>query len=573
MSQLDAKRLAAFHANLQRYAFLKEREDYEDSLAAFFQGAWSSIDSAEYQPSWAIDALCDHLEAVTLGHIPRLLINFPPRCSKTSVTSVAWPAWTWARSQKSFWSGTGVKFLCASYGANLALNISNTTRRLIDSPWYQERWGDRVQILEDQDAKVRFDIEGGGSRQATSVGGSLLGLGGDILVIDDPHNTETEKKVETDADRVKVQSWWKELSSTRLNSPKQSAIVVVMQRLHQGDLSGVILKDMENDGEDWVHLMLPMRHDTTRHCVTVQLPQYDDEEPWEDPRVEEGELLWPERFGETEIARIESRLGPYMAAGRLQQRPVPKGGSIIMRDWWQLWDQTEAQKYGLEWTAGRKEFPHCELVVASLDTSMGEKEENDFNALTVWGIFQDRGKNRRAMLMFAWAKRLKLHGKLIEARPGEARVNFEARQREEFGLIEWVADTCKRYRVRRLLIENKTRGRDVANEINRLYMRENWGVELLEPVGDKVSRTHAIVPMFTDNGIWAPNTKWAEAVISQSEMFPRDDHDDLHDTVTMFLGWARSNGILQMADEMSAALRDEAAYQPPLQSVAAQYGV
>ena len=567
---VDPTKVTALQEKIERYYVQEARERYEGNLTEFLQGAWSSIDSAVYQQCWAIDAICDHLEAVSLGHIPRLLINVPPRCSKTTVASICWPAWTWARTEESYWSGSKVKFLCGSYNGVLAMSSANTMRRLLMSTWYQKLWGKKFELTEDQNTKNRFDNTLGGSRQSTSVGGSLLGLGGDILIVDDPHNTETEKVVETDTDRIKVESWWKELSGTRLNSPKESAIVVVMQRLHERDLSGVIL---DSDDEDWTHLMIPMEHDTLRHNVTVKLPQYDDDEPWEDPRTEEGELMWPERFGEVEVARIKSRLGVYMAAGRLQQEPVPKGGGIIKRDWWLPWDSTTAQEYGLEWNAGRKEFPHFELVVGSVDTSYGRKEENDYNAMTVWGIWLDKAKNRRAMLMYAWAKRMPLRGRLVDIIPGEAKVNFEARQREAFGLIELIADTCKRYKVRRLLVENKTRGQDVADEIKRLFARENFGVELLEPVGDKTSRTHSIVPLFNDDGIWAPNTKWAEQVITQSASFPKADHDDLHDTVTQFLNWARENGLLTLAEETSAMDTEVSLFQHHTRSVAEQYGV
>lgn len=488
----------------------------------------------------------------------------------TIITSIMWPAWTWARTDRTFWSGPAVKFLCGSYNASLALDNANKMRRLLDSPFYQKHWGGKFYLQDDENTKSSFVNTFQGARKSTSVGGSLLGIGGDIIVIDDPHNTETEKVVETDTDRLKVTSWWREVSGTRLNDPKKSAIVVVMQRLHEGDLSGVILD--ENEGE-WTHLMLPMRYEPARHCVTVKLPQYSDEEPWEDPRVEEDELLWPERFGEAEVRRSERNLGPYMAAGRLQQAPSPKGGGIIKRDWWRPWDAEEAKRYGLEWTPTRKEFPDMELVVGSLDTAFGEKEENDFSAMTVWGIWVDRNKNRRAMLMFAWNKRLPLHGVEITPLPGEPKEVFLARRRESFGLVELVADTCKRYKVKRLLIENKTRGTDVANEVRRLYMRDNFGVELVNPVKDKVSRTHAVVPLFTDNGVWAPDTRWAEAVITQCQSFPKADHDDMHDTVTQFLSWARNNELLVRAEEMGAALEEEARYQPPKQSVGEMYGV
>jgi predicted phage terminase large subunit-like protein len=353
-----------------------------------------------------------------------------------------------------------------------------------------------------------------------------------------------------------------------------------MQRLHAGDLSGLILKAVENDEEDWVHLCIPMEYESRRRCVTVVLPQYVDEEsdekpePWSDPRTVEGDLMWPRRFGTKEIERMKRRLGPYMAAGRLQQSPIPRGGGIIDRDWWQLWDNVEANRYGLAWTDQRKEFPPCELICGSLDTSYGEKDENSYNAMTVWGVWVDRNKNRRAMLMFGWQKHLKLHGALLTPKPNEAKVQFQERQKREWGLVEWVADTCKRYGIKRLIIEDKTRGRDVANELVRQYARENWGIQLIPVSSDKVSRTHSIVPMFTDNMIWAPWTKWSEEVLTDCELFPKGEHNDLHDTVTQFLNWARENEILIMADEMSAALDDQMRYQGnPTDTVANSYGV
>lgn len=570
-----AKQLITLRERIDRFDLLEARDNYENNFGAFLEGAWSQIDSAPFQTCFAIDAMCDHVEAATLGHIPRLLINIPPRCAKTSVISVAWNAWIWARSEINFLSGPQVKFLSASYNTNLSLQSSNKTRRLLLSPWYQRYWGDRFTLRLDQNSKSLFDNTCGGSRIATSVRGSLLGLGGDVISVDDPQNTETEKKIETDADRKLVASWWQELSTTRLNDPKKSIIVVCMQRLHSGDLSGIILKAMENDEEDWCHLMIPMEHDSRRHCVTVVLPQYEgNSEPWSDPRTEDGELMWPERFGVREIERMKRRLGIYMAAGRLQQSPIPKGGGIIQRDWWQLWNNEEASRYGLAWTQHRKEFPPCELICGSIDTSYGEKDENSYNAMTVWGVWIDRNKNRRAMLMYGWQRHIKLHGKLLTALPNEAKVQFQERQKREWGLVELVADTCKRYGVQRLLIENKTRGRDVANELVRLYARENWGVQLLPVTGDKVSRVHSVVSMFTDGMIWAPETKWSEEVLTDVELFPKGEHNDLTDTVSMFLSWARQNEILLLGDEMDAALEDQMRYQGrPDDTVANSYGV
>jgi predicted phage terminase large subunit-like protein len=575
--------LAALRVKVDKFELTEARERYEGSLSEFVKGAWSSIDSAEYQESFVIDAMCDHLECVTFGHIKRLLINVPPRCSKTSVVSIMYPAWVWARSDISFWSGPQVKFLCASYDHGLALESSNKSRRLMMSPWFQKHWPGKIELLTDQNLKTNFGNTAGGARVSTSVASQILGRGGDILIADDLNKVKNDE-VETADERNAVKDFWSEYSSTRLNDPKRSAIIGVQQRVHQSDMSGLIL----DSDEDWVHICIPMRYEANRHCVTVKLPQYDPPFVWEDPRGEiaeeqghDGQLMWPERFGEKEVRALESKLGPFQAAGRLQQMPTPKGGGIIKRDWWEYWCASEAQKYGMEWSPEIREFPIFQLVVASLDTAYKEKEQNDFNALTIWGIWLDRNKNRRAMLKYAWQKKLPLHGKVISEMPGEANVNFRQRQEAEWGLVEWVASTCKHWKVTRLLIEDKSRGVDVANELNRLYSRESFGVELINPVGDKESRAHSVVPLFTDGAIWAPAgpqsngyyTKWAEEVITQCALFPKGDHDDLVDSVTQFLVWARENGILIRADEMGAMLDDEAQFRHKEMTVSEIYGV
>ena len=139
-------------------AFEAERLRLEGSLIEFVEAAWPSVDAADYQETWAIDALCEHLAAVTEGKISRLLINFPPRAGKTTIASAIWPAWTWAQRERSFRAGPSVRFLCASYGHTLALSSSNLTRRLILSPWYQRLWGHRFEFREDMNTKAQFDL-------------------------------------------------------------------------------------------------------------------------------------------------------------------------------------------------------------------------------------------------------------------------------------------------------------------------------------------------------------------------------------------------------------------------------
>src|SRR5271165_185484 len=249
----------------------EKRAELEGSLIDFVEGAWPSLDPTDYQPCWAIDALCEHLQAVTEGQIKRLLVNFPPRCGKTLVTSVCFPAWTWSRNEQSYLSGPQVRFLCGSYNDDLSLQNSTKHRRLLLTPWYQRRWGKRFKITLDQNTKTQFDTPAGGSRISTSARGSLLGIGGDIIIIDDPHNLAS---AESDAERLTARTWWREISTTRLNDPKQSAIVVIMQRLHEDDVSGVILSS--EGASEWTHLCIPMEYEWRRHCVTGL--------GWQDPR-------------------------------------------------------------------------------------------------------------------------------------------------------------------------------------------------------------------------------------------------------------------------------------------------
>lgn len=163
-----------------------------------------------------------------------------------------------------------MRFLCGSYNDDLSLQNSTKHRRLLLSPWYQKRWGKRFKLTADQSSKSRFDTTEGGTRISTSARGSLLGIGGDLIVIDDPHNLS----VESDAERLQALNWWREISTTRLNDPKQSAIVLIMQRLHEEDVSGAILSS--DAGGEFVHLMIPAEYEWRRHCVTVL--------GWQDPR-------------------------------------------------------------------------------------------------------------------------------------------------------------------------------------------------------------------------------------------------------------------------------------------------
>jgi predicted phage terminase large subunit-like protein len=364
--------------------------------------------------------------------------------------------------------------------------------------------------------------------------------------------------------RNTTKEWFLEAVPTRLNNPKKSAIVVIMQRLHEEDVSGIILE--KNLGYD--HLMLPMQFDSDRRCRTSI--------GFEDPRQEDGELLFPKRFPLDVVERDKLVMGPYASSGQFQQSPVPRGGGIIKRDYWQLWDDETAQSQGISSSA---KYPPMDYVVASLDPAFTSKKENDPSALTIWGVWQKGGQSARRilgrtgdvvdyiddrdtvpclMLMHAWAKRLPIHGSYTERMPGETEEAFKLRQQENWGLVEWVVDTCSRYNIDTLLIESKGSGISVSQEIQRLNRTLTWSVHQINPGNaDKVARAYAVQPIFSNGTVYAPDRAWADKVITEAENFPKGKHDDLVDSTTQALKFMRERGLLRRPEEIIASIKNE----------------
>lgn len=525
-----------------------DRCEYEQSLYKFFKGGWKYFDPAPFTEGIPLQCIAEHLEAVCYGEIRRLLINIPPRMSKSSMCSVAFPAWVWAQRKQSPTSGAGTHIVSASYSQTLTLRDSVKCRRLIESPWYKGLWGDRYSLTSDQNTKTRFDNSQRGSRFCTSVGSTLTGEGGNLIIIDDPNAAQ---EAFSDATIESTIEWWDSALSTRLNDPRNGAFVVIQQRLAENDLTGHILS---KEAGLWQHVMLPMYYEPERKFHTVI--------GWEDWRTEEGEMLWPERFRVEEADALSASLGPYGSAGQLQQRPSVKGGGIIKRDWWQLWEHDS--------------FPTMDFVVASLDTAYTTKQENDFSAMTIWGVFSDfpdslannfaksnhRGLNESSLInyqtaaaRFDEAAQIKLRSMPIEGSPKVLLLwSWQARL-ELFDLVQKVADSCTRFKVDNLLIEGKAAGISVAQELRRLYANEDFGVQLVDPGNqDKVARLYSVQHLFSEGMVYAPDRKWSDEVITQVEMFPKAKNDDIVDTVSQAMRYLRTSGMLQRTDEVRRAL-------------------
>ena len=511
-----------------------EKRKCEMSLAAFVRAAWHIIEPGQpYVHGWHIDFICAHLEAITNGSLNedgtfynRLLVNVPPGTMKSLLINVFWPAWEWGPCGRPY-----MRYVCASHSLDLAIRDSLRMRRLVTSEWYQGHWGDMVKITGDQNAKAKFETTATGFRQACAFTG-ITGYRGDRVIIDDPHSVDDAN---SDAKRETATTLFKEAVTSRLNNPDESAIVVVMQRLHEHDVSGVILDG--NMGYD--HIMLPMRYDPHRQCVTRL--------GYADPREEDGELLFPDRFPLHVVERDEAAMGPYATAGQYAQSPEPRGGGIVKDAWWKLWE--------------RPEYPGIEYIVAALDTAYTTKSENDPSALTIWGVFSSPGEGQATRSVDRYGRTIEVATSYqSEALGATAKVMlmYAWQGKLEIGdLVVKVEEICTRMRVDLLLIENKAAGHSVAQEIRRVFNNASFSVQMYDPKTlDKVARLYSIQHIFSEGMVYAPNKDWAEMVIRQTSSFPRGAHDDLVDTVSMGLKHLRDVGMLTRAPERLAEIED-----------------
>jgi len=334
LRSLATTSIESIETELRRRQFAQARQEQDQSieaskgrsksLAGFIREAWHVVEpNTQLIWGWHIDAICQHLEAVTYGTITRLLINIPPGTMKSLIVSVFWPAWEWGPAGLH-----GMRYFTSSYKEDYVVRDSRKMRDLVASDWYQQRWGDRVAL--ERTGESSFSNSSGGWREGV-IFTSMTGGRGDRVVIDDPHSTET---AESEADRKKVVRVFRESVTSRLMDPVKSAIIVVMQRLHHEDVSGVIL----TLGLGYVHLCLPMEFEPDRRCETSL--------GFRDPRTYDGELLFPERFPPEVIDRDKIAMGSYAWAGQMQQRPTAREGGLFKEAWLKI---VSAAMAGTRW--------------------------------------------------------------------------------------------------------------------------------------------------------------------------------------------------------------------------------
>jgi predicted phage terminase large subunit-like protein len=458
-----------------------DKELAERSLKEFAIQAWPIVEPARpFISGWHIDAIIDHLEAVTKGDIKRLLINMPPKHMKSYLVSVLWLPWHWIKIPTERW-------MFCSYSDNLCNRDSMKTRRIIQSKWYQRFWGDRYKLLGDQNTKSLYENDKTGRRLATTVQGMATGDGGNIIGIDDPHNV---LKTLSTAEREKVISWWNDSMQSRLDTP-EGAFVVVMQRIHEGDLSGDILA--KNLGYD--HLCLPAEYEGLNRIVSSL--------GWTDPRKEPNELLWPENWNRERLDDLKKNMTPYAVAGQLQQRPVPQEGGMIQWNWFKRYTDLPGKDIYLEtiqvWDTAQKanELLNCPWVCGT------------------WMVFYDG--YYLVDILRKW-------------------MNYPDGKKEVFLQAE-------RYKPNTIIIEDKSTGQSLIQEMPTYEYngkKFHYSIIPFEPEGDKETRMYVEAPQIHAGKVLLPiDAPWMGNFEPEVKSFPNSNFKDQIDMLSMFLKYMR----------------------------------
>jgi predicted phage terminase large subunit-like protein len=457
-----------------------------DSFAEFVRCAWHIVEpNNPFVPGWHIDAICEHMEAVFKGQIRDLLINIPPRHMKSTAIPVMFPAWAWIKKPE-------MKFLCGAYAQGLSTRDSMKCRNIIESNWYRDTFDIPWYLSSDQNAKQRYKNTMQGERISTSVGGSGTGEGCDVLIFDDPHNA---LEASSEAARRQVINYWDQVMSSRGNDPKKFARVVIMQRLHENDLSGHILAS-----GGYEHLCLPAEYDGRKSATSIG---------WTDPRKNLGDLLWPERFGKVEVEKLKKDLGSQGAAGQLQQLPGPAEGHIVKDNWWRFYSVLPD---GItKW-------------ISSWDLTFSETERGSFVVGQIWGC-----KNADRYLVHQWRERVGFNGQLDAFR------NLDASYPQ----------------VGRKLVEKKANG---AALIDVLQSKIS-GIIPVEPRGSKIARAESVAPQIESGNVYLPEKSicpWVDDYLHEWRVFPNGANDDQVDATSQALSYLR--GSMNMVNVMPVSM-------------------
>jgi len=445
----------------------------ERSLYHFVRTSWPVVHATEpFVPNWHIQAITDHLSAVVRGEINNLLIEVAPRMTKSVPTSICLVPWTWLQDP-SF------TFIYVSFAIHLASDHSTKARRIIESTWYQHYWSDRYKLAYDQNAKLKFQNDHTGSREAFGMGG-VTGAGAKCVIVDDPSDTKdwtSPIKMKSTVDTYDASI------HKRVNNPNDPRRIVIMQRISDKDLAA----HLHRQG-DWEVITIPMEYDPKRSKVSSI--------GWKDPRRIPGELLCPNRFDRNEADKERQRT-PRIYSAQYQQAPAADEGAIFKRQNWRHYADEP-----------RDAVKRMSVVIQSWDLTTGGVDPGTSKACgQVWG-------------KMAGSENIYLLDRILGYM--DMQQTLDAIRAMS---IRWPEARAK-------VVENKAAGPAVIallkNEIAGIIPWPPHG----EKMSDKITRAYAIQPFQEGRNLIVPNQSWVEEFIELCAAFPEGEFDDDIDAMT-----------------------------------------
>ena len=431
--------------------------------------------------NWHVRAIAHALEQVRLGKIKRLIITVPPRHLKSLTGSVAFPAFVLGHKPNT-------KILCASYSADLAIKHANDFRAVMRSERYRRLFPEtRISVEKNTELELMTTSRGG--RFATSVGGTVTGRGGNIIILDDPMKPDDGL---SDALRQRAIDWFQQTLLSRLNAKRDDAIIVIMQRIHVDDLVGVLL---EQGG--WHHLDLPAIADCDQD-IPIGYGKIH--------RFAAGDVLDPIREPREVLDEMKASMGSMAFSAQYLQRPIPAEGNLIRRAWLQFYEVAPQPASNDE-------------IVISVDTAMKADEIADYSVATVWLM-----KKEKYYLL-----------DLIRGR-----FDYPALKKQVLQLKQrWLGAT--------FLIEDKGSGTSLIQELRY----ENLSVIGIKPEGDKTTRLYSTQALFEAGSVLFPReAPWVQDLILELLAFPKYRHDDQVDSISQALIWMRHRAWLQQDGDL-----------------------
>jgi predicted phage terminase large subunit-like protein len=374
------------------------------------------------------------------------------------------------------------KIMQTTHTGELAVRFGRKVRNMMDTDEYK-RIFDKVELQADSKSAGRWETNKGGEYFAAGVGGAITGRGADLLIIDDPHSEQDALSPSA------LESCWEWYTSgPRQRLQPGGAIILVMTRWSTIDLTAKLLDAQKEEAADqWEVVEFPAIFPETNNS------------------------LWPEFWELKELEKVKASLPVQKWNAQWMQNPTSEEGSIIKREWWNMWEHDS--------------LPPVSYIIQSYDTAFSKKENADYSAISTWGVFQPTPDSPECIV-------------LLDAQKG--RWDFPELKRIAFNEYKyWEPDMT--------LIEAKASGTPLTHELRRL------GIPVVNysPTRghDKSTRMHSVAPIFESGLVWAPQKKFAEEMIEECAAFPFGKNDDLCDTMTQALMRFREGGLVSLDDD------------------------